>query len=49
MNIEAETYYERCRALISVIGTDIDENDRAALIAVLEDYFDRLGEAIRTR
>lgn len=48
MNIRFETYYERCRALVHVVGMDgITEEDRMALIAVLEDEFEKLGDSLK--
>ena len=45
--MEIEFLYEKCRALISVIGIQgVSENDRGALLWMLEEYFGKLGEAI---
>ena len=46
MNIAFERYYEICRALIDVIGMDeISEDNRAAMIALLETNFEQLGKS----
>lgn len=47
MEIEVECLYEKCRVLISVLGIQgVSENDRSALLWMLEEYFGKLGEAI---
>ena len=45
MNIVFERYYEICRALIDVIGMEISEDNRAAMIALLETNFEQLGKS----
>ena len=43
--MEVELYYERCRALLRAIWYAEDE-DRDALVCLLEEQFKVLGEAI---
>lgn len=46
MNILFEHYYEICRALIDVIGMDeISEENRAAMVALLDFNFEQLGKS----
>ncbi len=48
-NYKVEEYYEKCRALISVLSYDgFDEADRSAILWVLTDCFEQLGEVIGT-
>ncbi|MBR1456217.1 MAG: hypothetical protein IJ594_03530 [Oscillospiraceae bacterium] len=47
--MKKEEYYEKCRALISVLLMDgLGEADKLALIWVLSDMFENLGQAIGT-
>lgn len=46
---KAEEYYEKCRALISVLSYDeISDSDKSALLWVLMDCFESLGIVIGT-
>lgn len=49
MDMQKEEYYEKCRALISVLSySRFNEADRSALMWLLTDTFERLGEVINT-
>jgi len=43
--MEIELYYERCRALIRAIW-DAKDEDRDALVCMLEEQYEQLGDAI---
>ena len=46
-NIEVAVNYEKCRVLISLMAnTAVLDSDRETLAWILEEYFNRLGEAI---
>ena len=48
-NERIEEHYEKCRALISALSFDgFCSADRSALMWVLTDEFERLGEVIGT-
>lgn len=40
-------YYQRCKTLAKVLGMDnLDDEDRSALVWVLEDCLEQLGQKI---
>lgn len=44
-----EEYYEKCRALISALSFNgFSDADRSALLWILTDEFEKLGEVIGT-
>ncbi len=44
---KAEEYYEKCRAIISVLdGLVLSVEDRETLIWIARDYLDKLGSVI---
>ena len=46
--IEFEKCYEKCRALIAVMNYyDVASGDRAALLGLLKEEYERLGEFIK--
>ena len=46
--IEFEKCYEKCRALIAVMNYyDVASGDRAALLGLLKEEYERLGEFMK--
>ena len=42
--LKVEEYYEKCRALLSVLNRDdLSESDRDAMLWILSDNFEALG------
>ena len=49
MDFKKEEYYEKCRALISVLSFNgFSDEDRSALLWILTDMFEKLGDVIGT-
>lgn len=45
--IEVAVNFEKCRVLVSLLGnTTIPDGDRETLVWILEEYINRLGDAI---
>jgi len=44
--MNAEMYYERCRALLAAIGSSKEDADKETLLWMLEEQLACLGEAI---